>query len=56
MCLRSYQIDTFIPVPNKKPTNWRLVIPGSDVAQVEELVLSIQGVITSKDLPPVLKK
>jgi hypothetical protein len=33
-----------------------MVIPGSDATAAEELVLSIQGVIVSKDLPPVLKK
>jgi hypothetical protein len=46
----------FKPILNESPTYWRLVVPGSDATQVDELVLTLQGVIASKDLPPVLKK
>jgi hypothetical protein len=50
------QIDNLKPVLNEKPTYWRLVIPTTEASQSEELVLSMQGVITSKDLPPMLKR
>jgi hypothetical protein len=56
LTLSQAQIEKFKPVLNEKPTYWRLTIPISEAAQSEELVLSMQGVITSKDLPPVLKK
>ena len=55
-CLHWIQIDMFKPILNESPTYWRLVVPGSDATQVDELVLTLQGVIASKDLPPVLKK
>jgi hypothetical protein len=50
------RIDNLKPVLNEKPTYWRLVIPTTEASQSEELVLSMQGVITSKDLPPVVKR
>jgi hypothetical protein len=50
------QIDKLQPALNDKPTYWRLTIPTSDASQSEELVVSMQGVITNKDLPPVLEK
>ena len=52
----SWQVDKLKPVLNEKPTYWRLTIPTSEATQSEELVLSMQGVIVNKDLPPVLKK
>jgi hypothetical protein len=53
---RLKQIDKLKPVLNEKPTYWRLTIPSMDETQKEELVLSMQGVILNKDLPPVLKR
>jgi hypothetical protein len=53
---RSKQIDKLKPILNKKPTYRRLTIPTTDETQKEELVLSMQGVILNKDLPPVLKR
>jgi hypothetical protein len=50
------QFDNLKPVPNEKPTYWRLTVPTSEVTQTEELVLSMQGVIVNKDLPPMLTK
>ena len=47
------QVDKLKPVLNEKPMYWRLTVPTSES---EELVLSMQGVIVNKDLPPVLKK
>ncbi|KIM78969.1 hypothetical protein PILCRDRAFT_74910, partial [Piloderma croceum F 1598] len=38
----------------EKPTYWRLTIPATDKTETEELVLSMQGVIVNKDLPPIL--
>ena len=50
------QFDNLKPVLNEKPTYWRLTVPTSEVTQTEELVLSMQGVIVNKDLPPMLMK
>lgn len=42
---------------NECPKYWRFVVSTSDIAaDQEELVLSIQGVIVQKDLPPVIKR
>jgi hypothetical protein len=54
--LSQAQLDKLRPVLNEKPTYWRLVIPNAESDQSEELVLSMQGVITNKELPPVLNK
>ena len=51
-----FQVDLLKTVRNERPTYWRLVTPGLEVTEVEELVLSLQGVIASKDLLPVLKR
>ena len=51
-----WQVDKLEPVLNDQPKYWRLTVPTSEVTQSEELVLSMQGVIVSKDLPPMLKK
>ncbi|KIM79400.1 hypothetical protein PILCRDRAFT_10521 [Piloderma croceum F 1598] len=48
-------INTLKPVLSEKPTYWRLTIPAADKTETEELVLSMQGVIVNKDLPPILK-
>jgi hypothetical protein len=56
LTLNQAEIDKLQPVLNDKPTYWWLTIPTSDAGQSEELVLSMQGVITNKDLPPVLHK
>ena len=50
------QIDQIVPMLNEKPNCWRLTIPTSDMTQSEELVMSMQGVIVGKDLPPLLKR
>ncbi|KIM77374.1 hypothetical protein PILCRDRAFT_12015 [Piloderma croceum F 1598] len=58
----TYQLTNFIdfdklkPILNEKPTYWRLTVPTSESTQIEELVLSMQGVIVNKDLPPILIK
>jgi hypothetical protein len=44
-----------VPVLNEKPKFWRF-IQNSGGTQQEELVLRMQGVITQKDLPPLLKR
>ncbi|KIM72038.1 hypothetical protein PILCRDRAFT_82231 [Piloderma croceum F 1598] len=52
----NFQFDKLKPTLNEKPTYWRLTVPTSEVTQSEELVLSMQGVIVNKDLPPILIK
>jgi hypothetical protein len=49
------QINMLKPVLSEKPAYWRLTIPATDKTETEELVLSMQGVIVNKDLPPILK-
>jgi hypothetical protein len=52
----NFQFDKLKPILNEKPTYWRLTVPTSESTQIEELVLSMQGVIVNKDLPPILIK
>jgi hypothetical protein len=56
LTLKQTEIDKLNPVLNNKPTYWRLTVPTSNTDKSEELVLSMQGVITNKDLPPILQK
>ena len=50
------KIENLVPVLNHKPMIWRLTIPSSGDLQNQELVLSIQGVIAAKDLPPITNR
>ncbi|KIM71254.1 hypothetical protein PILCRDRAFT_17230 [Piloderma croceum F 1598] len=47
------QVNKLKPVLSEKPAYWRLTIPATDQTETEELVLSMQGVIVNKDLPPI---
>src|ERR1700683_2811013 len=38
------------------PTTWRLIYEGNGIANAEEVVMRVQGVICQKDLPPLTNR
>lgn len=43
-------------VMSESPKCWRFIVPNEDASENEELVLSLQGIISHKDLPPILRR
>jgi hypothetical protein len=41
-------------VQNEGPICWKFVVPNEAATGHEEVVLSVQGIISQKDLPPVM--
>jgi hypothetical protein len=50
------QIDLFKPTYSEQPKCWKFTTSTTDVAEQEEIVLSVQGIITHMDLPPFKKR
>jgi hypothetical protein len=50
------QIDLFKPTYSEQPKCWKFITSTTDVAEPEEIVLSVQGIITHMDLPPFMKR
>ena len=50
------QFDALKPVFDNIPRCWRFITSNGDSAEQEELVLSVQGIITQMDLPPVTRR
>ena len=53
---RSLQIELLKPTYSEQPKSWKFIVPNTDVTEQEEVVLSVQGIITHTDLPPFTKR
>jgi hypothetical protein len=40
---------------SEQPKSWKFIVPNTNVTEQEEVVLSVQGIITHMDLPPFTK-